>query len=180
MLQRKNPISLDKMYPSQPSSTSLSADKNRAIEPAVSDHEKCEKSESSLSSRFSKRLASIFFLCCHWQSKFLLKESLQASPIARCSDLAGVKCSSWIICKSLLDKATIIPEHQRVTGTPQFASLRLFLSKFQFRSTFSCKHTCTQLIGRLFLRCLDLSAHDFNSRSLGTWVPIALTRFWER
>lgn len=60
MLQRKNPRSLDKMYPSQPSSTSLSADKDRAIEPAVSDHEKCEKSESSLSSRFSKRLASIF------------------------------------------------------------------------------------------------------------------------
>nr|CAZ96102.1 putative ulp1 protease [Saccharum hybrid cultivar R570] len=52
---KRNPISVDKMYSSQPSSTSLSAKRTHAIDPEVSDHEKCQKVESSLPRRFSKR-----------------------------------------------------------------------------------------------------------------------------
>ncbi|XP_066329055.1 probable ubiquitin-like-specific protease 2A isoform X3 [Miscanthus floridulus] len=52
---KRDPISVDKMYSSQPSSTSLSAKRTHAIDPEVSDHEKCQNVESSLSRRFSKR-----------------------------------------------------------------------------------------------------------------------------
>lgn len=52
---KRDPISVDKMYSSQPSSTSLSAKRTHAIGPEVSDHEKCQKIESSLPRRFSKR-----------------------------------------------------------------------------------------------------------------------------
>ena len=59
---KRNPISVDKMYSSQPSSTSLSAKRTHAIDPEVSDHEKCQKVQSVLPRRFSKRLASIFLV----------------------------------------------------------------------------------------------------------------------
>nr|CAZ96035.1 putative ulp1 protease [Sorghum bicolor] len=52
---KRNPISVDKMYSSQPSSTSLSAKRTHAIDPEVSDHEKCQKVQSVLPRRFSKR-----------------------------------------------------------------------------------------------------------------------------
>lgn len=55
--EKRKPISVDKMYSEsdRPSSTSSSAKRTHAIDPEVSDHEKCHKTESSHPSRFSKR-----------------------------------------------------------------------------------------------------------------------------